>query len=273
MKWLFSILVIANLGMFIWLFPQHDGQSSERISYENIGELWLVGETQGRPSSGESRPIVQVPAPAVQDVPEEPEEPEEPAEPAVVVSEAPVESPQIPPVEAPPLASTGDDTEATAPVEPPTLCGDVGFFDKRSEAELLSVRMLAQGLKTEIASELSNEQAGFWVLIPPQKDRDAAIEIAKRLEAAGVADIWRFTSGNLAHAISLGLFRDEERAQARKEQIAGMGFKPEVRPRYREHSRYWLNYTYTGESPLKDDFWREVSDEFPDLKRNEQPCP
>ncbi len=159
------------------------------------------------------------------------------------------------------------------PVAPSVLCGNVGYFDKRSQAELLSVKLLAQGVKSDIASELSNEQAGYWVLIPPQKDREGAVEVAKQLEAAGVADIWRFTSGNLAHAISLGLFRDEERAIARRDQISGMGFEPEVRPRYREQSRYWLNYRYTGESSLNDEFWNEVESEFPDLQRDEKPCP
>ncbi len=264
MKWLFSILLIANLGMFIWLFPQHNGQSSERSSHENVGQLWLVGERERAPAAEASGPggrLAESPAQG------------EPAAQPSTVSEATVESPRIPVDEPPPLVASGDKAAELSPIEPATQCGDVGYFDKRSQAELLSVKMLAQGVKTEIASEQSNEQAGYWVLIPPQQDREDAVEIAKQLDAAGVADIWRFTSGELAHAISLGLFRDEERAIARRDQIAGMGFNTEVRPRYREKTQYWLSYKYTGEAPLSDDFWREVDREFTDLQRNEKPCP
>jgi cell division protein FtsN len=153
------------------------------------------------------------------------------------------------------------------------ICGTVGKFDKRSQAELLSVRLLAQGVKTEITSESSNEQAGFWVLIPPQPNRTAAIKIAKKLEAAGVTDLWRFTSGELAHAISLGLFRNRARAQVRRDKIANLGFKPEVRPRYRDQTYYWLNYRYIGETPLTEARWQKLIKQHPELERQEESCP
>ncbi len=264
MKWLFSILLIANLGMFIWLFPQHDGRETEAAPYQNVGELLLVGEVERDQTAEDLRAADEAPESAPQEITEEPPS---------VLSQHPVESPQMPPVEDSPRPPSDSASTVTPPVVPSVQCGNVGYFDKRSQAELLSVKLLAQGVKSDIASELSNEQAGYWVLIPPQKDREGAVEVAKKLEAAGVADIWRFTSGNLAHAISLGLFRDEERAIARRDQIAGLGFEPEVRPRYREQSRYWLNYRYTGDSSLSDEFWNEVESEFPDLQRDEKPCP
>ena len=104
-------------------------------------------------------------------------------------------------------------------------------------------------------------------------DLSAAIAIAKRLEEAGVTDLWRFTSGDLAHAISLGLFRDEERAQSRSDAINEMGFESEVRPRYREQSRYWLNYRYQNGLRLQDSYWQELQANLPELERNEKSCP
>ena len=35
-------------------------------------------------------------------------------------------------------------------------------------------------------------------------------DIQERLKKAGISDLWRFTEGTLANAISLGLFRDRE---------------------------------------------------------------
>ena len=137
----------------------------------------------------------------------------------------------------------------------------------------MSVRLLAQGAKTEISSESSNEQAGFWVLIPPQRDRAGAIAIANRLEKAGITDLWRFTSGDLAHAISLGLFRDEERARARRDKIEDMGFNPVVKPRYREQTRYRVSYRFPSGATASEANWQEISEQYPEIERREQPCP
>jgi cell division protein FtsN len=265
MKWLFYILLVANLGMFIWLFPQQEGNAARGLQPADVGQLRLVGEPAGGATGAtQDGPPEIMPLPPVTDtVAADASEPGQPAEspqlPAVVEAEEPALVEEAPPPEPP-----------ESPSEP--ICASVGAFDKRSQAELLSVRLLAQGVKTEIASESTNEQAGFWVLIPPQRDRETAVEIAKQLEAAGVDDLWRFTSGKLAHAISLGLFRDEERAKARRDKITAMGFESEVQPRYREQTNYWLNYQYTGESPLTEDRWRELSEENPQLELNESPC-
>ncbi len=265
MKWLFSILLIANLGMFIWLYPQADDANSRAVAPSDVGELLLVGETP-EPVAPEGDSLTDV----------EPAQALPPSRPETAAS---AEQSGVPP-----MVVTSEQVAAQEPSQPPAgetesvvtaspVCGTLGVFEKRTQAELASVRMLAAGTKTEITAETSNDQAGFWVLIPPQKNRAAAINISKRLEEAGVADLWRFTSGKLAHAISLGLFRDEARARARRDQIAAMGFEPVVRPRYREQTRYWLNYRYTGENPLAESYWQELSREYPQLERNESPCP
>ncbi len=263
MKWLFSTLLIANLGMFIWLYPQHGSDSAALLASipSDVGELRLVGEKLAPPRQRA-----------------EPELSEE-----AIASESrqgedtalPDEQSQVPPMIASSDMAASQETlpEATTEKSTTPVCGTLGEFEKRSQAELVSVRILAQGGKTEITSETSNEQAGYWVLVPPQKDRAAAINIVKQLEEAGVSDLWRFTSGELAHAISLGLFRDQERAQARSDKINEMGFESEVRPRFRENTRYWLNYRYLDPSSFRDGYWRELKANFPDLERSQKPCP
>jgi cell division protein FtsN len=283
MKWLFSILLIANLAMFIWVFPQQDGAPSGDRP-EDFGQLRLVGEQQEAASeiSAEDASKIQPPTIVLETEMRVSPAEIEPVIPVTTESVAPVTTEPVAPPEltSKPIAEEEAVAEAAAPPvtpaspEPPDepMCGRVGMFDKRSQAELLSVRLLAQGGKTDIISESSNEQAGFWVLIPAQPNRAAAIKIAKRLESAGVADIWRFTSGKLAHAISLGLFRNRARAQARRNEIANLGFKPEVRPRYREQTRYWLNYRYTGDTPLTETRWQELKQQHPELERVEEAC-
>ena len=264
MKWFFSILLIANLGMFIWLYPQQDEASRQAMVPEDVGQLPLVGEP------------LPPPEPDLADISN-----------ADTTSGQTSRSPTVDASEqnlVPPMVITADEVAEQEPVQAPPqiaapepqpepMCGTLGVFEKRSQAELVSVRLLADGAKTDITAETTNNQAGYWVLIPPQESRVAAIAIAKRLEEAGVSDLWRFTSGELAHAISLGLFRDDERAQARSDKINEMGFESEVRPRYREQTRYWLNYRYQNGSRMQAEYWQELQEGLPELERNEKTCP
>jgi cell division protein FtsN len=270
MKWLFSILLIANIGILIWSYPQnrHDGQ--ERQALEQIGDLRLinepptdqaamVGKDAGKPESPSPESVTENTTPP-DDLTAHTEIAEKP-----LLEEMPAQQPQ------PPEAEKAV-PEAVAVAKQKPQCETIGVFEKRTQAELLSVQLRALGLKPDIASETTNEQAGFWVLIPPQSSRDQAIGIAHKLEAAGVEDLWRFTSGNLAHAISLGLFRDEERALARRNKIAALGFNPEVTPRYRESTQYWLRFQYTGESPITTEKWQDFKQTFPDIERSRVDC-
>lgn len=259
MKWLFSVLLIANLGMFIWLYPQQNRDVSDTLQRHDIGELRLASE--------DSTPAANT------DLPQET---------LKDVAAGPVSAPEVvgtpyqtlPTLQSPPVVDAPEVATSVAETKRPDTvqCMGIGVFEKRSQAELLSVQLLALGLKPEITSETRNEQAGYWVLIPPQNDREAAIDVAKRLEAVGVADLWRFTSGNLAHAISLGLFRDQERAQARRDQIVELGFDAEVRPRYRQLTQYWVNYSFSAASPITAQKWREFQAMFPGIEREATNC-
>ena len=87
-----------------------------------------------------------------------------------------------------------------------------------------------------------------------------------------MTDLWRFTSGKLAHAISLGLFKHESRAEIRRKAIAEKGFDVEVRPRYRQKTQYWLSYSYTDASSMTDGQWSELTTIFPEIERLNIDC-
>jgi uncharacterized protein YjeT (DUF2065 family) len=237
MKWLFFVLIVLNIGLFIWLYPQQNGEMKSTAMNHPVGDLRLVGE-----------PISEKQEESDETVTSSQEGEMESADTLAESTETGQD--QVP-------ASMPEYSELnTAPAE--KQCRTVGVFEKRSEAELISVQLRALGLNPEISSETSNSQAGFWVLIPARANRAEAVATAKNLEEAGVTDIWRFTSGELAHAISLGLFTDLERAQARREQITSLGFGPQVRPRFRQQTSYWVSYSFTGETPVSEGKWQEL---------------
>jgi cell division protein FtsN len=268
MKWLFLILLVVNIGVFMVVFP-HQQEQEGTTQLPDVGGLELAREKAAvvaAPDIEESavgEPVSEVPEPAIQ--------------PSVVSLEAsePDTRPAQETLPVPPPESVAEQTpngEQESVKEIPT-CAIIGYVEARNDAEQISVRLRALGIKPELQSESRNEQAGFWVLIPPQKSRRDAIKIAKRLEKSGVKDLWRFTSGELAHAISLGLFRDEARAEARRREIEAMGFESIVRPRYRESTRYWLSYQVLGKDLISQGEWQGLVNDYPELVSEQIDCP
>ncbi len=251
-KWLFFLLVVLNIGLFIWLYPQQNGSTKSIAMNHPVGDLRLVGE-----------PILEIPPES--DAAETPPTEEEKASPDEAVESAVAEQGQQP-------AKSMPNYDALEAASAEKQCRTLGVFEKRAEAELISVQLRALGLTPEISSETTKSQAGFWVLIPARANRAEAVATAENLEAAGVSDIWRFTSGELAHAISLGLFTDLERAQARREQIANLGFGPEVRPRFREQTNYWVSFSFTGETPVTKRKWQELLRIAPQMESKSVNC-
>ena len=260
MKWFFSILILINLGLFLLIYPQ---QKDVEISpvMTDVGELILASELQQNTMVDETNSVnddeaVQAMDGTAESAAEQAKSGESPIvqteEQAVVETLSQIEDVAVDP-----------QTVVTPEVAP--RCAMVGYVETRSAAEKISVRLRAMGLKPELQSETRNEQAGYWVLIPQQSTRREAVNIAKRLEESGVSDLWRFTSGELVHAISLGLFRDEVRAGDRKREIDALGFNSVIQPRYREKTKYWLSYQANDPAIISDQDWSELVNDFPEL--------
>ncbi|MES9993225.1 MAG: hypothetical protein ABW098_14820 [Candidatus Thiodiazotropha sp.] len=274
MKWLFFILLLANLGMFILIYPQQAEKSDDK-GLPDLGEL-LLSKEMAEPDEDAGVEGTSVTAETsvsqAEDAAESQSQTREPqvAEQRQETDSGPQltgESEKTSQVEEP----TTTESDAAAAIEVP-VCRTVGYLQNRSDAEIVSVRLRALGLKPELQSETSNEQAGIWVLVPPQASRGAAIEIANRLERDGISDLWRFTSGDLVHAISLGLFRNEERAEARRKEISELGYEVMIKPRYRQVTKYWLYFQQTTASVPTEEGWGELLKNFPDIEVKETSC-
>jgi hypothetical protein len=118
--------------------------------------------------------------------------------------------PPSPPVPAPAAAAAclewGSFTVADAP---------------RAEQALESL-----GLGARVAQRRSEEQAGWWVFIPPQANRQSALRKAAELKELGVEDYFVVQEdGAYRWALSLGVFRTEEAARARLAVVRGQGVR------------------------------------------------
>ena len=87
-----------------------------------------------------------------------------------------------------------------------------------------------------------DETAGWWVFIPPQGSRPAAQKKAAELKALAVDDYFVVQDeGPYRWALSLGVFRSEEAAQARLTALRAQGVRSaQVGPRETTISKVWL---------------------------------
>lgn len=134
----------------------------------------------------------------------------------------------LPLVSAAPKPAPLPPVSATPPVSAPaatTACVEWGSFAvadvPRAEQALESL-----GLGARLAQRRSEEQAGWWVFIPPQANRQNALRKAAELKQLGIEDYFVVQEdGAYRWALSLGVFRTEEAAQARLATLRGHGVR------------------------------------------------
>jgi hypothetical protein len=136
-------------------------------------------------------------------------------------------------------------TPAPAPPAPrPTriACLEWGSFTL-ADAPAAARVVGSLGLTDRLTQRRTEETAGWWVFIPPQRDqRQGAQRKARELRALGVKDYFIVQEeGPNRWAISLGVFRTEARARARLEALEQKKVRSaEVGPRETRVPKLWL---------------------------------
>jgi hypothetical protein len=297
MKWLFFLLLLINIGLFVWIYPQQPQSQPEPTHLPGVKRLVLLSEARQAAhqtgqlpdtSEGQARESAQQ-GQSARPAQSEPSLAGRPAAEATSDNKDASQSsrdsefqPQMrdqsfSQTEPARTADIGAPGKPAKPHDgdrsgPPRQCRRIGPLEKRNQVDKLSLSLMAMGIQTDLQIESTDEQEGYWVMIPPQANREAAMAVVKRLREAGITDLWRFTSGSFANAISLGLFRNESRAEIRLKAIAAKGFDAEVRPRYRQKNTYWLSFSFTGDSPLSETDWNSIAEIYPGVELNSVAC-
>jgi hypothetical protein len=211
LRWLISILLLLNLALFVWGYVQPQPPEEHVAPLpDGLPTIRLLAERDRPQPASESRGR-QEPGPDVADAHKD-----------AVMSKAAA--------------------EPTAPEQRSLRCLRLGPFDRQEAASAAVDELSAAGHETRVEVEIDRSQSGYWVLIPPGNDDPDFVIV--NLELAGIQDLWRFDKGELAGAISLGLFSDRKQAQARQIGLQEMGFDAEIRPRYLEKPGYWIESSY-----------------------------
>jgi hypothetical protein len=82
--------------------------------------------------------------------------------------------------------------------------------------------------------------AGVWVYLPITPSRSSE-QMQAKLKAGGIDDALEMPGPNEGSVLSLGLYSDQKRAQARISQVQTLGFNPGIADRKRTGDVYWID--------------------------------
>jgi hypothetical protein len=132
---------------------------------------------------------------------------------------------------------------AKKPASPPPAlaCMEWGSFTV-ADAPRAEQALEPLALGARLAQRRTEEVAGWWVFIPQQGSRQAALRKAAELKKLGVSEYFIVQEeGEYRWALSLGVFRSEEAAQARLTALRGQGVRTaRAGPRETVVPKIWL---------------------------------
>lgn len=140
----------------------------------------------------------------------------------------------VPPPELPPVSQQPAASAALAG------CLEWGSFSL-AEAARAEKALEPLGLGNRLGQRRIEEPTGWWVFIPSQGSRQAALKKAAELKSLAVDYFIVQEEGESRWALSLGVFRSEEAAQARLDMLRDRGVRSaQVGPRETVVPKVWL---------------------------------
>ena len=128
-----------------------------------------------------------------------------------------------------------------APSTSATRCVTVGPFRDVSEASHAASTLRGGGYDPRQRVVDGEVWAGLWVYLPLPSSRAASDQLAAKLKAAGIDDALEMPGPIEGSVISLGLYSEQKRAQARVAQAQALGFNPGIADRKRTGNVYWID--------------------------------
>lgn len=154
---------------------------------------------------------------------------------------------------APVEASNPDSAAAAAPNDGPhdeqsaslltnvKRCISIGPFRDVAEATRSATSLRARGYGPRQRVAEGEVWAGVWVYIPKPEGHEGVDLLLSTLKKAGVEDALEMPGPEESPVISLGLFSEPKRAQARVALVQGIGLQPVVVDRKRAGNVFWVD--------------------------------
>ena len=148
-------------------------------------------------------------------------------------------------------------------------CVSIGPFPTQADMRAALNALTPAVTRIQYREAHATETRGYWVYLPALASREQALAAARQLSSKGVRDYYVVTAGDQQNTISLGLFRDQGNAEKRRNEITGLGFRPEMIARTEELPVYWVDFAQNSHSPVN---WRSRVANQPDLRQQSVTC-
>lgn len=231
MRWIFFLLLVANLVYFGWELDRETTIQRKQASAllaipATAQQLQLINEMPSPPA-----PRTVEPAPEV--VIDTIVASAEMADPAMVT--------ELPEIQA-------DVTAANIPVYSCYRYGPI--LDEEPATNLQNWFVQRNFVATIQAREEPGKQM-YWVYLAPQQSRENAMALLKEMQSKGLDDFRLINRGDLQNAISLGLFSSREAVNNRLEELKEKGYVPVVVPYANVKKIYSLDVRITDTSAMQ----------------------
>ncbi len=252
MKWVILGLVLINVAFFGWQLSRDQAPvvAGEPVPSTTksamVNRLLLVSELD----RGVLRQRRNTPLPQ----PTSPQEQRAPAEGAKTHADT---------------ASASGENAPAVPGGSDIECYTVGPLENEDDISALSAWFSAQGSRATLRSDERREVVSTWVFLPPLDSREAANERMRQMQAANIDDIYVIPRGDMANAVSLGLFSQKETLDRRVSQLEERGYSPSVLPRYRTVTASWFDVVTSAAQPMTVGVLDQI---FPDLVIRQVVC-
>jgi hypothetical protein len=127
------------------------------------------------------------------------------------------------------------------------LCLLLGPFADQAAGKVLLDRLVALDIHGKFAAIEISGEPDYWVYLRPEATRELAITRLHELQEKKI-DSFIVPQGDVANAISLGVFDKQENAEKRQKSIAEMGYDAQIRINPRVYMENWV-VIYPEESP------------------------
>jgi len=160
---------------------------------------------------------------------------------------------------APALANAATLTNATVNSADAPQCVSVGPFQDLSSATQASATLKSAGHESRQRLEQGQLWVGYWVNVPGFANREEAEHAAAKLKQNGMNDVYISLSAGVGpesakttNVVSLGVFKESERAQRLLQEARALGFAAQVSDRTRSGSVYWVDVDLAPSAPKFD---------------------
>jgi len=120
-------------------------------------------------------------------------------------------------------------------------CISVGPFREVTEAAHAASTLRAAHYDPRQRAAEGEVWAGVWVYLPLPVARGAGDQMLAKLKSGGIDDALEMPGPTEGSVISLGLYSEPKRAQARVAQAQALGFNPGIADRKRTGNVYWID--------------------------------